>query len=61
MQFRGPRHVSKHVIKDASRRTAKGEASGGVAGGIVMEIGPCFAAVGAAEDAFAAVHSDGEA
>ena len=55
IQLHCPRHVSKHVVDHAAGCAAVGEAAGGVAGGVVMEVMPRLAAIGAAEDAFAAV------
>jgi ribonucleoside-diphosphate reductase beta chain len=55
MEFRGTGHVAEHVVNDAAGGAAVGEAAGGVAGGVVMEVLPRLAAIGAAEDAFAAV------
>ena len=43
------------MVNHAAGRAAVGEAAGGVAGGVVMEVLPRLAAIGAAEDAFAAV------
>ena len=60
MEFGGAGHVAEHVINDAAGHSTIGEAAGGVARGIAVEITPCFAAIGAAQDALAAVQGAGE-
>ena len=55
IQLHCPGHVAEHVINDAAGFATVGEAAGGGAGGVVMDGVPRLAAIGAAEDAFAAV------